>query len=258
MEIKDIRIFLSNYLNQEIIYIPNPGNAGDSLIAFGTIQIFNELGLNWKMGSISNEYHNKTLFYGGGGNLVGLYSNCKKFIKKNKNDNKIIILPHTIKSEDIFLSNLNDNIIIFCREETSYNYVLKVFNHKKNVYLSKDMAFYINNLNKYKIIKGNGVCNAYRTDIEKTNIKIPEDNSDLSNTLIKPGNTKKINVIKDVSLSIFDHLSKFKTINTNRLHIAIAGSLLDKKVNFYRNSYYKNKSAFEYSINNIYKNTNFI
>jgi exopolysaccharide biosynthesis predicted pyruvyltransferase EpsI len=196
------------------------------------------------MGSISNEYHNKTLFYGGGGNLVGLYSkfssNCKKFIEKNKNDNKIIILPHTIKSEDIFLSNLNDNIIIFCREETSYNYVLKVFNHKKNVYLSKDMAFYINNLNKYKIIKGNGVCNAYRTDIEKTNIKIPEDNSDLSLTLNKPGNTKKINVIKDVSLSIFDHLSKFKTINTNRLHIAIAGSLLDKKVNFYRNSYYKN------------------
>ena len=102
------------------------------------------------------------------------------------------------------------------------------------------MAFYINNLNKYKIIKGNGVCNAYRTDIEKTNIKIPEDNSDLSLTLNKPGNTKKINVIKDVSLSIFDHLSKFKTINTNRLHIAIAGSLLDKKVNFYRNSYYKN------------------
>ena len=44
MEIKDIRLFLSNYLNQEIIYIPNPGNAGDSLIVFGTIQIFYELG----------------------------------------------------------------------------------------------------------------------------------------------------------------------------------------------------------------------
>jgi len=117
MEIKDIRIFLSNYLNQEIIYIPNPGNAGDSLIAFGTIQIFNELGLNWKMGSISNEYHNKTLFYAGGGNLVGLYNNCKKFIEKNKNDNKIIVLPHTIKSEDKFLSSLNDNIIFFVEKK---------------------------------------------------------------------------------------------------------------------------------------------
>ena len=259
MEIKDIRLFLSNYLNQEIIYIPNPGNAGDSLIVFGTIQIFNELGLNWKMGSISNEYHNKTLFYAGGGNLVRMYDNCRKFIEKNKDDNKIIILPHTIKEEDKLLSSLNDNIIIFCREKTSYNYVLKVFKHEKNVYLSKDMAFYINNLDKYKIIKGNGVCNVYRTDLEeKTNIKIPEDNSDLSNTLNRNGNTTKINVIKDVSLSIFDHLSNFETINTNRLHIAIAGSLLDKNVNFYRNSYYKNKSVFEYSINNIYKNTIFM
>ena len=117
MEIKDIRIFLSNYLNQEIIYIPNPGNAGDSLIVFGTIQIFNELGLNWKMDNINDKYHNKTLFFGGGGNLVGIYSNCKNFIQKNINDNKIIILPHTIKSEDKFLSNLNDNIIIFYREK---------------------------------------------------------------------------------------------------------------------------------------------
>ena len=94
------------------------------------------------------------------------------------------------------------------------------------------------------------------SDREKTNIKIPEDNRDLSLILNKPGNTK-INIIKDVSLSTPDHLSKFKTINTNRLHIAIAGILLDKNVNFYRNSYYKNKSVFEYSINNIYKNTIF-
>ena len=257
MEIKDIRIFLSKYLNQEIIFVPNPGNAGDSLIAFGTIPILNELGLNWKMGNYSVKYQNKTIFYGGGGNFVGLYTNCKKFIANNKNNNKIIIKTKIIKSEDKFLSSLNDNIIIFCREKTSYNYVLKVFKHKKNVYLSKDMAFYIKNLDKYKMIKGNGICNAYRTDREKTNIKIPEDNRDLSLILNKPGNTNKINIIKDVSLSIFDHLSKFKTINTNRLHIAIAGTLLDKNVNFYRNSYYKNKSVFEYSINNIYKNTIF-
>ena len=94
--------------------------------------------------------------------MVGHFITCKKFIANNKNNNKIIILPHTTKSEDEFLSSLNDNIIIFCREKTSYNYVLKVFKHKKNVYLSKDMAFYIKNLDKYKMIKGNGICNAYR------------------------------------------------------------------------------------------------
>ena len=110
MEIKDIRIFLSNYLNQEIIYIPNPGNAGDSLIAFGTIQIFNEVGLNWKMGSISNEYHNKTLFYAGGGNLTGLYSNCKKFIEKNKFNISQRISRLLIKETKQKLNNINSCI----------------------------------------------------------------------------------------------------------------------------------------------------
>jgi exopolysaccharide biosynthesis predicted pyruvyltransferase EpsI len=256
MEIKDIRNFLKEYLNKEIIYIPNPGNAGDSLIAFGTILIFNELGLNWKMGNINEKYHNKTLFYAGGGNLVEIYSNCKNFIQKNINNNKIIILPHTIKSEDDLLSSLNDNIIIFCREKTTYKYVLDVFKHKKNVYLSKDMAFYINNLDKYKI-NGNGVCNSYRTDLEKTNIKIPKNNEDLSLKLNKTGNTNNIEVIKNVTLSMFDYLSKYETINTNRLHVAIAGTLLGKNVNFYRNNYYKNKSVFEYSIKDIYEKTIF-
>jgi len=259
MEIKDIRIFLKKYLGQEIIYIPNPGNAGDSLIAFGTIQIFNEIGLNYKIGSPSITYKNKLLFYAGGGNLVGLYNHCKEFLKKNKDNNKIIILPHTVKSENEFLSTLNDNIIIFCRERTSYEYVKNNFKHTKNVKLSKDMAFYIENLDNYKKIKGHGECNAFRLDCEKTDIKIPKGNIDLSQRLNKgyPDNTKNIEIIKDVSLSIFNYLSKFQTINTNRLHIAIAGSLLNKNVNLYRNSYYKNQSIFDFSINNIYKNTIF-
>ena len=111
MEIEDIRDFLEKYLNEEIIYIPNPGNAGDTLIVYGTIKKFNEIGLNWKMGDINTIYENKILFYAGGGNLVGFYHNCRNFIYKNKDKNKIVILPHTIKSEDKLLSTLDDNII---------------------------------------------------------------------------------------------------------------------------------------------------
>jgi hypothetical protein len=40
---KEINIinFLQKYKN--IIYIPNPGNAGDSIIAYGTLQVFTPL-----------------------------------------------------------------------------------------------------------------------------------------------------------------------------------------------------------------------
>jgi len=249
--------FLKTYKNKKIIYIPNPGNAGDSLIAFGTLQTFKKVGLKYEIGNINKEYNNQILFYAGGGNLVGIYKNCRKFINKNKDKNKIIILPHTIAKEDELIKNLNNNIILICREKMSYDYVYNIIKNKNNVFLSKDMAFYINNIEKYKKIKGNGVCNCFRQDCEKTSINIPNNNIDLSNKLNKSGNTNNINVINSVSLSIFDYLSKFDTINTNRLHMAIAGSLLNKNVNFYSNSYYKNKAVFDYSINNIFKNTIF-
>ncbi len=257
-KINTIHHFLSKYKNKKIIYIPNPGNAGDSLIAFGTLQVFNKLNLKYQIGNINKKYNNKILFYAGGGNLVGLYKNCKKFITNNIVNNKIVLLPHTIKSEDSLIKSLNNNIIIFCREKVSYKYVHHLIKNKKNVILEKDMAFHIKGIQKYKKIKGNGVCNCFRTDSEKTLIKIPKNNIDLSNKLNKKENTTNINTIKQVSLSIFNYLSKYETINTNRLHMAIAGSLLDKKVYFYSNSYYKNKAVYDYSIKNIYNKTIFI
>jgi len=258
MDLADIKDFLSKYNNRSIVYIPNPGNAGDSLIAQGTVQLFDDLRLNWSMGEIGKTYKGETLFYAGGGNLVGLYGNCRDFLKRNKDHNQIVILPHTIKSEDAFLSKLNNNVIIFCRERTSYEYVLSVFKHRENVYLSKDMAFYIEGIETYKATIGRGVCNAYRLDCEKTNIAIPRGNIDLSNALNKSKNTCDKNVITEVSHSVFAHISKYEVINTNRLHIAIAGALLGKKVNFSPNIYYKNQAVFEYSIQNVYSNVTFM
>lgn len=244
----DIRKFLLKYNDQEIVYVPNPGNAGDSIIAYGTIQLLNELGLNWKMGNINTTYMNKIIFYGGGGNFVELYGSCRIFISKNCNNNKIILLPHTINSNTDLLKNLDNNVIIICREKISYAHVHGIVKHKENVYLSKDMAFYIKNIDKYKNITGSGTCNCFRTDNEKTMITIPNDNVDLSFTLLKVGCTSNMEMIENVSLSIFEYLSKYDTVNTNRLHMCIAGCLLNKKVNFYPNSYYKNKAVYDYSI----------
>lgn len=58
----------------------------------------------------------------------------------------------------------------------------------------------------------------------------------------------RINVYEKVSLSLFEYISRYETINTNRLHVGIVGYLLDKQVNFYRNSYYKNEAVYDYLI----------
>ena len=127
----DIYTFLKNYIGKEIIYIPNPGNAGDSLIAFGTLNVFDEVGLNYTIGDFKATYTDKLLFYAGGGNLVGLYSQCRSFFENNMSNNTIILLPHTIKDEDALIKSFNDSIIIICRELVSYAYVSSLIKNKK-------------------------------------------------------------------------------------------------------------------------------
>jgi exopolysaccharide biosynthesis predicted pyruvyltransferase EpsI len=237
----DIYEFLNRYIDKEIIYLPNPGNVGDHVIAFATMQIFDKIKLKYTLGDINREYKNRILFYGGGGNFIGIYDDCKHFVKKNYIHNKIVILPHTIKDEDSFIRELNNNVIIFCREKISYNYVYKLYKNKHNLYLSKDLALYLN-LDKYVII-GKGECNVFRTDKEKSSKKIPNDNIDLSLTLLDE--EKDIN---EMVIDMIKYISNYETINTNRLHVAIISSLLGKNVNFYRNSYYKNKAVYDYSL----------
>jgi exopolysaccharide biosynthesis predicted pyruvyltransferase EpsI len=252
----DLPGYLLQHRNKHIIYIPNPGNAGDALIAHGTFKLFDRIGMDYEIGDIDKKYENSILFYAGGGNLVGLYGQCKKFIENNMNNNEIVLLPHTIKDVDKLIRSLGENITIICREVVSYNYVKRLSKYKNNIFLSKDMAFYIVPP-KYNSI-GKGILNCYREDIEKTLIIIPSDNIDLSDTLnVSDNNITYKEKMKKISMSIFEYISEYETVNTNRLHMSIAGSLLNKNVNMYSNSYYKLKSVYDYSIKNTFKNTHF-
>lgn len=261
MENDSIIPLLKKYSGKKIIYIPNPGNAGDSLIVLGTFTLFNKLNLNYEIGNINKIYNNEILFYAGGGNLVGIYKNCKNFILKNQDKNEIVVLPHTINKEDEFIQNLNKNTILICRELYSYEYVKKHIKHKNNIFIFKDMAYYIDPqyLKKFQK-KGEGCCNCFRLDSEKTEIKIPNDNNDISQSLREgiSNNTSNINIINSTCDKVFLYLSNYEEINTNRLHVAIAGILLNKKVNLYPNSYWKNKAIYEYSIKDKYSNIKFI
>lgn len=251
----DIYEFLSDYKDKNIIYIPNPGNAGDQLIAYATIQILQELNINFTFGNIKTVYNNKIIFYGGGGNFIGIYKDFYKFLVHNMyTGNHIVLLPHTVKDEDDVIRCLGDNIKIICRELVSYKYVYSIIKNKSNVYLSKDLAFHVKGI-KVDADTSEGTCNVFRNDVEKT-YKRHKDNIDLSQTLYKINDDNNIEIFKEVSMSIFKYLSKYEVINTNRLHIAIVGSMLNKKVNFYNNSYYKNRAVYEYSMKE-FENTTF-
>lgn len=148
---ENIEQYLSQHINDEIFYFPNPGNAGDSLIAAATYQVFDKIGLTYHTPNIN--YFNpagKIIIYGGGGNLTTPYSFSAKVIKRcHRSAKKLIILPQTIRRNDDLLKDLGKNTEIFCRELVSFEYV-KLFSHNSNVYLMNDMAFNLDLNELYK------------------------------------------------------------------------------------------------------------
>jgi exopolysaccharide biosynthesis predicted pyruvyltransferase EpsI len=57
--------------------------------------------------------------------------------------------------------------------------------------------------------------------------------------------------------SFFDELAPFSIIMTDRLHIAIASSLMGKEVHLYAGSYFKNKEVFLSTLKEYFPNVHF-
>ncbi|MWN90623.1 hypothetical protein GQ597_07915 [Gilliamella sp. Pra-s65] len=258
----DMRDFLSSYSGKKVYFITNPGNAGDAFITYSTYCLFDELNICYEIIDPNNDISisNEILFFSGGGNLVeGKYDHLYKKLKKYLNNNKCIILPHTIWGYKDLVQETHRNLIIICREKVSYELCILNGANKNNLFLSDDMAFYFpqNELSQFAI-KGRGHGYCLRTDGESSKfVYVNEFNKDISlswngelwgNYLLS----------KYVTYSLASYLSQFDVIETDRLHISIFAAMLNKKVIMYPNDYYKNRAVFENSIIQKYQNVNFV
>ncbi len=267
-ELDMIDFLLSFHLAQyEITWIPNPGNGGDSLIAAGTLQLFDALDLNYRIGDINKVYRHQVVFYGGGGNLVGLYKIGENFLRQAltpAHENIVVILPHTIKDCDALLEAIDQHprTTVVCRDKFSYDYVRTSLSDADppNLFLSDDMAFYLN-VDRYRHKRSPAskrTLNYFRRDQEKTSLPLPRNNRDLSQDInIVPAMDNKKLVFKN-AYKLLDEIDKYATVNTNRLHGAIGASLLNKRVHLYPNSYWKNQEVYNYSLRDNYPKTHFL
>ena len=240
MEEIDLKKFLEKYRDTKVDFYRFPGNYGDSFIWHGTKILLNKLNISENYVEIDSPKINNVLFIDGGGNFIDYYSDIRYFLTKNHDFYKeIVILPHTIFGDKQIntLNNLSGDIIVFCREKVSYNFVKQKF-LKGNVYLWHDCAFY----NTFpKSPDGMGVLDAFRKDKESILDSIPNSNNDLSYNGYA---TKPLD-------EFINSLKQYEEINTDRLHAAICAALLGKKVNLFPNSYYKNEAVFDYSMRNF-------
>lgn len=131
-------------LNDEtVFYCPNPGNAGDSAIALATYQLFEQTGLRYRCVDWYEPFDStdRTLIYGGGGNLTHYYHQARTFIERHhERARRLIVLPHSIQGHADLLASLGRNVDLYCRERPSFEWAREKA-PRANVYLAEDLAF---------------------------------------------------------------------------------------------------------------------
>jgi hypothetical protein len=94
----------------------------------------------------------------------------------------------------------------------------------------------------------------FRRDWESTDVRIPWGNVDLSAATPYDRTMGRRSSAEATAFELFRYLDRFEVINTNRLHIGIAGALLEKRVRFSPNAYWKNEAVYRHSLQEAFPN----
>lgn len=270
--------FLRAFDGESVLFAPNPGNAGDSVIASAIYQLFAKLGLDYRVIPLDigpAETAGKIIFYGGGGNLVAPYPNARDFIARHhKGAKRLVVLPHTIVAYSELIASLGSNVDLICREQLSYAYVAR-FITAANVYLMDDAAFSLDVVSLSKSVGASenawlhrplragkravrvlrhaclnisqrNTLNSFRDDVEGTGKSGARANFDVSQALAADNMSALDSVI--TARSVANFINRFDVVRTDRLHVCIVSLLLDKEVHFFDNSYGKNHAVYKQSM----------
>lgn len=113
--------------------------------------------------------------------------------------------------------------------------------------MHRDMVFYLTpDYLGVEPVRGNGTVRAFRHDCEQKDER-PDRSIDLSSLFHYHVDDKQS--ILDCAKEFLRKINEYETIHTDRLHVAIGGMLLGKRVFLYPNNYYKNRAVYEFSLN---------
>jgi exopolysaccharide biosynthesis predicted pyruvyltransferase EpsI len=259
---------------QTIDWVLNPGNAGDSLIVAGTVQLMSDHGISYRCINEYDRYDStgRIMCYSGGGCLVPYYTFGRDFLMRHhERAQHIVLLPHTVDGNEDLLAAFGSNVTLICREEISYQYCRRA--SRAQVYAADDLAFSLaakqfltqpqnalslrdekisaRLLSRYREFLahagGENTLAAWREDVEQ-NVKRPMAAShDIAN-VFGIESTYGLGAMLTSAEYFLRTVDHFATIRTDRLHVAVAGVLLGKRVEIYPNSYFKNRAMYEFSL----------
>jgi exopolysaccharide biosynthesis predicted pyruvyltransferase EpsI len=141
-----------------LLYVPNEGNAGDALIASGTWQFFDDMGLAPAYAKVRDIRRGDALIYSGGGNLVPEYASASRFLERclEVGVDSALVMPHTIRGHEALLARLDARFTLVCRDQASVERVRATGTGAQVLY-APDMALYIDVPRLFK------QCESYNT-----------------------------------------------------------------------------------------------
>jgi exopolysaccharide biosynthesis predicted pyruvyltransferase EpsI len=264
----------------DLCYVPNPGNAGDALIASGTWQLFDTMGLRPRVVPAGEVTRGASAIYSGGGNLVPEYQDCARFLDRcmSIGVKEVVLLPHTIRGNAELLGRLDERFTLICRDQKSLEWCNSVTKAAKTM-PSHDLALLLDigslrrrcrgllpltalvigtrrsgHLRSYlqwrryarSVQPVNGILRVFRADVEAVASHLGSRLQDVSGAYISDyvDRVEHDYVAKD----LLELIARAEAIVTNRLHVGMAAALLGKRVRLYDNSYGKIRDVYESSL----------
>jgi exopolysaccharide biosynthesis predicted pyruvyltransferase EpsI len=268
---------LGAFSGKRVFFFPTPGNAGDSLVQAVTYGLFEELGIKFEIMTPDIDVSGQPLIVGGGGNLVPAYGAVRKIMQNaHYKASELILLPHTIRGNEDLIREFGGNVEIYCRDVVSYEQVLR---HRSSARaaLAHDMSFGVNvaALERVAGERAEALLNArldtapieklaaesgvrfffFLGDAKQTLRLTPKSNSDPALTLktgVLPGDAEV------GALALIRYLAKAREIHTNRVQVALAATILGKRVYLYDNALGQSEGVYRHSIHADFRKAQFI
>lgn len=273
---------IKSFRDEPIIFVPNPGNAGDNIINLGIYRMLDRLGIKYTIGNHGGIYPDRVIFHGGGGSLVSHFPGADTFFRKNHPVcRQLVLFPHTIRSYSDMIAEMDERCHIFTREDNSFDYV---GSHAKRaqVYKTHDMAFMLDKeyiqglpwdisaLRKKGLLRSwivmmlklkataklrDSTLHAFRIDNESRNTPLHPLNYDVSR-LFSTGNMN-VAFCRNSAKALLKAIGSFKSVETDRLHVSILSAIAGLPIIMNDNSYGKNFDVYSFSIKDYFSNLSF-
>lgn len=263
-----------------VFYHPNGGNAGDALINVGFYHLADKVQLRYvEVDDQKMDYaENDVVLIAGGGCIVPEWPSVSNYIRRLvKTSARIVVLPQSVSRSDEVLALLRQGDMLILREETSYRYCQKLA-LECQISLSNDTAFYVDKsileldpgrkvvitgykdvirmlLIRYHELRSRlvGKISAYRCDseasLEGVDRKIIND---LSLVCGFGAQNKKVSTAS--AFNLLKVISRYKLVETDRLHIMVGSLIAGVSVVAHDNNYGKISGVYDYSVD---KNQNY-